>query len=319
METGDPTGKMAGPFPKGSQATLLLSKPGGKGPENPSTGQNGRFHKLRTIEEDALGRLRRRRHPKIGHEIRHAHVDLMADGGDHRNGTAKDGPGHILPIVDHQIFRRSSPSSQDHDIDASQMGDLRKGAEKIRRRLGSLDPCRDDDDGNETILLVADSKKIPDGRSLGRGDQSHLSGKEGKGTLPFGRKGALLGQKIPNPRKLLKEQAKACRAHPVDNDLDLSPGFVVGEATPKKNLEPLRRLKGKAPGGGAKHHAPEAGHGIPNGKVVMARGLGELHIRKLTREGDRPGKQPVDPLTDRTGKLGHSVDNLVVRKDLPIH
>jgi hypothetical protein len=319
METGDPTGKRAGTLPKGSQATSLLFKSGGKSPENPSTGQNRRLHERGALKEDSLGRLRRSRHPKIGHKIRHAHVDLMADGGNHRNGATKDGPGHILPVVDHQVFRRPSPPSQNHDIDPGQMGNFRKGAEKIRGRLGSLNPRRNDHDRNKTVLLVADPKKIPDGRSLGRGDQGHLPGEAGDGTLPLGRKRALLRQKIPNPGKFLKEQSKTRRAHPVDNNLDLAPGFIVGEATPEKNLEPLRRLKGKTSGGGAKHHSPEAGHRISDCKIVMARGLGELHIRQLAREGDRPGKQPVDPLSDRAGELGNGIDDLVFRKGLPLH
>ncbi len=157
----------------------------------------------------------------VGDQVRQRHVDLVADGADHRHRAAGDCANHRLFIESRQIFVRPAATPDDEELDpgqpaepANRLGDLDRG-----RRALHLARREHDRRGKAALDHPHDVTQCGPGR---RGDHPDPARQPGQLALARDVEQALLGEAFLQLLEARRRGARADRFGRVDVELHFS-------------------------------------------------------------------------------------------------
>ena len=133
--------------------------------------------------DDELRRSGWCRRTHVGDKVGNRDVGLVADRRNHRHRHSRDGARDDLLVEGPQVFNRSAPPTDDHDLHARDARDLAQGARNVRRRVLALHTRRADYEVRVPVAAPQDLDDVANRRAVERGHDADLAGQRGQRTL----------------------------------------------------------------------------------------------------------------------------------------
>jgi len=203
----------------------------------------------------------------------------VADRADHRNPGGVDRAGDRLFVEGPEVFDRAPapPHEEDVQIGKREIEVPDRRGDLLRGSL-ALDLDGIDQDVERGAPEAEGAEHVLDGRARGRGDDSELPGKEGKGALPGGIEEALFLELLLELLELELEGADPAGLHVLDQELVFSVGEIDVDLAEGDHLQPILGLEPEARGHSPPHGAGDLRLGILEGEVEMPARPGPLVV-----------------------------------------